>query len=151
MKPANIIHYEWRNKPEKCTIGGKTCEFKSQIERKWALYLQYLHDLGAIDGWEYEPKTFHFKERYGMKHQYTPDFIVAEDGEIIYHEVKTSLRQKDISRFRRLVMDFPETKMVLILPNDAKNMKQKLLKQQALKYIERIAYCNPLFKKFSIK
>lgn len=149
------IHYEWRNKPERCIIGGKDCSFKSQIERKWALYLQRLLELGAIDFWDYETTTFEFDERYRIKRQYTPDFEVRETIEhglkqTSFHEVKTSLRQTDIRRFKLMAADFPLVTMVLILPSCRKG-RQSILRGNALKYIARVVYANPLFKKWSIR
>lgn len=150
-----IIHIDWHNKPETCTIGGKTCNFKSQIERKWANYLQILKDLGAIEDWEYEPKTFQFKERCRIKRQYTPDFSVIDMLEdcrqTVYHEVKTALRQTDIRRFKLMAADFPNEIMVLILPYCSRKSNQSRLRGNALKYIARIVYAGPLFNKFSIK
>lgn len=150
-----VIHYEWRNKPERCIIGGNDCSFKSQIERKWALYLQILLDLGAIDFWDYETTTFEFDERYRIKRQYTPDFEVRETIEHglkqrVFHEVKTSLRQTDIRRFKLMAADFPKVTMVLILPCCRKG-RQSILRGNALKYVARVVYANPLFNKWSIR
>lgn len=150
-----IIHYEWHNKPETCIIGGKKYTYKSQIERKWAEYLQKLKDLGAIIDWFYEPKTFEFTERFRHKRIYTLDFSVTEEERhkitTVYHEVKTSLRQTDIRRFRYMAMDYPDVRMVLVLPYCAKNTNQARLRGNALRYCERIVYCNALFNKFSIR
>jgi len=150
-----IIHYEWRNKPERCVIGGQDCHFKSQIERKWALYLQILLDLGAIDFWGYETKTFEFDERYRIKRQYTPDFEVHETIEHglkqkCFHEIKTALRQTDIRRFKLMAADFPNETMVLVLPSCRKG-RQSILRGNALKYVQRVVYANPIFNKFRIK
>ena len=155
LSEANVIHYEWRNQPERCIIGGKDCSFKSQIERKWALYLQMLLDLGAIDFWDYETTTFEFEERHRIKRQYTPDFEVRETIEhglkqTVFHEVKTSLRQTDIRRFRLMAADFPNETMVLILPSCRKG-HQSILRGKALKYVARVVYANPIFKKMGIK
>lgn len=150
-----VVRYEWRNKPERCIIGGKDYTYKSQIERKWATYLQYLKELGAIIEWLYEPKTFHHKERFRNKRIYTPDFSVTEEERhkitTVYHETKTSLRQTDIRRFRYMSMDYPDVRMVLVLPYCARSSNQARLRGNALKYCERIVYCQPLFKKFGIK
>jgi len=158
--PFNIvkertIHYEWRNKPEPCTIGGQDCSFKSQIERKWALYLQMLLELQAIDFWGYETTTFEFTERYRLKRQYTPDFEVHETIEHgikqkVWHEIKTSLRQTDIRRFKLMAADFPNETMVLVLPCCRKG-NQSILRAKALKYVARVVYANPIFKKMGIK
>lgn len=150
------IHYNWHNKPERCIIGGKDYQYKSQIERKWATYLQILKDLGAIIDWEYEPTQFEFNERYRHRRVYTLDFRVKEQGgygKILtaYHEVKTSLRQTDIRRFKYMNADYPDVRMVLILPYCSRNSNQARLRGLALKYCERILYANPLFNKFSIR
>lgn len=158
MKPletTRTIHYEWRNKPERCIIGGKDCSFKSQIERKWALYLQKLLELGAIDFWDYETKTFEFKERHRIKRQYTPDFEVRETIEhglkqTVFHEVKTSLRQTDIRRFKLMHYDYPLVMMVLVLPC-CRTGRQSILRGNALRYVDRVVFANPLFNKMGIR
>ena len=156
MAKDRIIHYEWRNKPQEVVIDGRQFKFKSLIEYRWAQYLQCLFDLGAILSWDYEPKQFLFKERFRHKRVYTPDFFVTEQapyGKIIecYHETKTSLRQTDIRRFRYMAADYPDVRMVLLLPYCDKSSKQTILRANAMKYVERITYCNPLFKKFGIR
>ena len=148
------ICYEWRNKPERCIIGGQDCSFKSQIERKWATYLQMLLELGAIEFWGYETTVFEFNERYRIKRQYTPDFEVRETIEHglkqkVWHEVKTALRQTDIRRFKLMAADFPNETMVLILPCCRKG-RQSILRGNALKYVARVVYANPIFKKMGI-
>lgn len=150
-----IIHYDWHNKPQNVVIDGREFKFKSQIEYRWAQYLQVLKDIGAIIDFEYEPKQFEFKERFRHKRVYTLDFSVTEEERYkivtVYHEVKTSLRQTDIRRFRYMNMDYPDIRMVLILPYCAKSTNQGRLRGNALRYVERIVYCNGLFKKWSIK
>ncbi len=147
------IHYQWRNKPEEIIIGGRTFKFKSQVEKRWACYLESLLKLGAIDSWEYEPRKFEFGERWRTRKQYTPDFLIKEDGEENYHEVKTSLRQVDILRFRLLKADFPEVKIALIIfgPENTRSANKIRLRQNASKYVERIVFANPLLKKFGIR
>lgn len=150
------VCFEWRNEPQDVMIDGRHFLFKSKIEYRWALYLQRLLELNAIDSWDYETTTFEFEERYRTRRQYTPDFEVNETigfdcKEKAFHEVKTSLRQTDIRRFRLMAADFPKENMVLILPFCSTNSKQSRLRGNALKYVQRIVYANPLFKKFGIK
>lgn len=144
-----IIHYDWHNKPQEA-FGYK---FKSKVEYKWAQYLQKLLELGAIISWEYEPKTFEFGERWRVRKQYTPDFLVKEDGDEVYHEVKTSLRQTDVTRLRCLHIDFPEVRIVLVLfgPEKTSNANQNRLRSNSRKYVERIVFAGPLIRKFGIK
>ncbi len=153
-----VIHYEWRNIPQHVFIDGREFKFKSKIEYKWAQYLQKLLELEAIDFWDYETTTYEFAERYRTKRQYTPDFEVHETiglgsgkiRHICFHEVKTALRQTDIRRFKLMAADFPKVTMVLILPT-CRTGRQSILRGNALKYVERVVYCNPLFNKFGIR
>lgn len=153
-RKTSVIHYEWHNKPEECMIDGRQFKFKSQIERKWALYLQRLLELGAIEFWDYESKTFEFKERYRKRRIYTPDFVIREKFQglmqTVYHEVKTALRQTDVMRFKLMAADFPMVNMVLVLPS-CRTGRQAILRGNALKYVERVVYCNPLFNKMGIR
>lgn len=150
-----VIHYEWRNKTQDVVMGGRHLLFKSKIEYRYAQYLQKLLELGAIDFWGYENKTFEFAERYRKRSIYTPDFEVHEThcGHklISWHEVKTSLRQNDIRRFKLMAADYPMEEMVLVLPYCSHNTKQSRLRGNAQKYVRRIFYCDPYFRKFGIK
>ncbi len=142
------IYYEWRNqRPE--AFGYK---FKSKCEYRWACYLESLLKLGAIQSWEYEPKKFEFGERWRVRKQYTPDFFVKEDGDGIYHEVKTSLRQTDVTRFRCLAADYPDVRIVLVIfgPEHTNKSNQNRLRSNARKYVHRVVFANPLCKKFGI-
>jgi len=150
-----VIHYEWRNKTQDVMIDGRHFKFKSKIEYRYAQYLQKLLELRAIDYWDYESRTFEFAERYRKRRIYTPDFEVREthygNKEISWHEVKTSLRQTDIRRFRLMAADYPKIDMVLVLPYCAHSPKQSRLRGNAQKYVRRIFYCDPYFRKFGIK
>jgi hypothetical protein len=128
--------------------------FRSQAERRWADYLETLKELGAIKSWEYEPKRFACGQHNNKWRFYTPDFKVIEDDnglEVeVWHEVKMSLEQKDISRFKWFVGAHPDKIIVLILPRAAKK-RQAELRYKAHNYVKRIVYANPLYKKYGIK
>jgi hypothetical protein len=142
------VHYEWRNKPQEA-FGYS---FKSKVEYRWACYLEKLKELGAIWEWFYEPTIFEFSERWRKRRIYTPDFGIDDDDGYYYQEVKTSLRQNDITRFRCLAADFPKEKIVLVLfgPENTRNTKQIILRANASKYVERTVFANKLLKKFGI-
>jgi len=148
---GRTVHYDWHNqRPEK--YGYK---FKSKAERMWADYLEFLKELGAIEEWEYEPETFQCGTKYRKERIYTPDFRVMENYKghttTVYHEVKTSLRQKDISRFKWL-KEFHVVIIVLVLPNRPKrSVKQIDLLAKARKYVDRVVFANPLYRKHGIK
>ena len=144
-----VIHYEWRNQPQEA-FGYR---FKSKVECRWAQYLEKLKELGAIDSWLYEHFTFEFGERWRVRKQYTPDFLIVENGIEVYHEVKTSMRQTDVTRFRCLRADFPEVRIVLVIfgPEHTRKANQNRLRSNARKYVERIVFARPLCKKMGIK
>lgn len=150
------IEYEWRNQPQSVRIGEKNCKFKSKQEMKWALYLQFLKENGAIIKWEYEPRRFEFKERWKRKHVYTPDFRVEElvdrkIVQVVWHEVKTSLRQRDVLRFKLMAADYPNEIMVLVLNSGTRKQRQMEIIDNARRYIARIVYAAPIFRKFNIR
>lgn len=153
---ARTVHFEWRNEPQHVFIDGREFNFKSKAEYRWAQYLQLLKNIKAIEEWSYEPTTFEGRMRYRKIRVYTPDFLVMEDGEDIYHEVKTALRQKDITRFKYLKADYPDVKIVLVLMSKPKGLsassrKQVILIANAEKYVERTVFAKAIFHKFGIK
>jgi hypothetical protein len=142
---------DWHNKPEQKY--GYT--FKSKIERKWADYLESLKHIRAIESWGYETRKFDCGSKYNKKRVYTPDFEVVEDGIHAFHEVKTALRQHDVSRFKWLRQAEPDLVIILVLPycptgKTKSGARQIELISNAEKYVNRIVYANPLFKKFGI-
>ena len=148
----NRVTSLWHNKPQHVWINGREFKFKSKVEYRWGLYLQLLKDLGAITAWDYEPKKFIFSERWRKRRTYVPDFFIKEDGEEFYQEVKTSMRQTDVTRFRCLRADFPEVKIVLVIfgPEHTRKANQNRLRSNARKYVERIVFANQLLRKFGI-
>jgi hypothetical protein len=118
FEKTRTVHFEWRNKrPE--AFGYK---FKSKAEFKWATYLELLKKSDdPLSDWMYEPKRFQAKKvRWNKWYQYTPDFRVDTkqnngDGTFCFvhewHEVKTSLRQKDVTRFKWFKTDYPEERI----------------------------------------
>ena len=144
---GRTVHFDWHNKrPEKY---GYT--FKSDQERKWADYLELLKLSENIESWEYEPKQFQFEERLRKKGVYTPDFHVEYAISDEWHEVKTSLRQKDIYRLKQFRTDFPNEKIVLILNSCPKrSINQIRLVENARKYVNEIIYAAPIFRKLGI-
>lgn len=150
------IHFDWRNQPQHVILGGKECRFKSKQEYKWAQYLELLKQNGVVTDWEYEPRRFEFKERWRHRHVYTPDFRVEELVgkeliQVVWHEVKVALRQRDILRFKLMSLDYPDEIMVLILNAGSNKLRQIILKENAMKYINRIVYAQPIFRKLGIK
>jgi len=107
-------------------IGGKLRYYKSRFEAKWACVLELcllIPDLAKtifgvrIKSWDYEQKTFDFTEhkKHGVT-VYRLDFgIVTENDELIYHEIKGLMEQKDVTRLRCLKRYYPDVKAALII------------------------------------
>jgi hypothetical protein len=154
------IEYDWHNQRPQ----GFGYRFKSKQEYRWACYLElvcrsnFISRHGGWIGWGYELKTFEFKERHRKRGQYTPDFrISVADGDIPeiityeWHEVKTSLRQKDIYRFKQFRIDYPEERIILVLNSmPKKNLKQLRLLDNARKYIDDVIIAGPILRKLGL-
>lgn len=152
---GGMVHFEWRNQPVTITIDGKTCHFKSIQEYTYARWLDIQKYCGEIDDWFYESRLFEFVERHRKRTQYTPDFeVVKKDnlgGKIReWHEVKMSLRQPDIRRFKYMAADYPDETMVLVLNYHSKSTKQRRLLGNAEKYVKEVIYAGPIFNKLGI-
>jgi len=141
------IEYEWHNQPQSA-FGVK---FRSKQERRWATWLEILRHCDEIKSWEYEPKRFEFKERYRKKGVYTPDFrVVKTDGSVEWHEVKTALRPSDVYKFRQMSLDYPDVRLVLVVPRPARRQKQAALQAKARKYLADVIYAAGIFKSVGI-
>ena len=138
---------DWHNKRYDVIIDGQHCKFRSKFEYRWALYLQRLVVLGAIDSWEYEPKRFWFEQIKQGVRGYTPDFRVVEDGETVWHETKVHLVGKDITKFHRMQIYYPDEKLILVMhARKGRRAKKKQVDklEAANKYTHRIVYANEI-------
>lgn len=145
---GRTVHFEWHNKrPE--AFGY---QFKSNQEYRWAQYLNILIHGSNVDWWTYEPKVFTFKERHRKRGQYTPDFYVHhKDYSDEWHEVKTSLRQKDVTRFKYFKDDYPDERIVLVLNSTpTQSLKQLILLEKARKYVDDVIIAGPILRKLGI-
>jgi hypothetical protein len=67
-----------------------------------------------IDGWEYEPKTFWFKEIKRGVRSYVPDFKVWKDGEYWWEEVKGWMDSKSKTKLKRMAKYYPDEKIEIV-------------------------------------
>lgn len=171
---------DWHNKRYDVVIDGQRCKFKSKFEYRWALYLQQLVELGEIVSWEYELYRFWFEKiRQGVR-GYTPDFKVVLKGNspskecescpttssaacnscphfltVIWHETKVHLVAKDITKYHRMQIYYPDEKLILVMDRrKGKRAKRKQVNalEAANKYTHRIIYANEisLFKQIKV-
>ena len=149
-------------------VGGKRCYFKSKFELRWAQYLEWLKLAGEIVNWEYEPDKFEFEGIRSGTVFYTPDFrvnkvkeMVDDEGkgylaqEVIYHECKGHLTQKDVTKFKRMATYHPDVKLELVMQYipikpTRKNAEKIRRIDNARKYVERVFDGSKVLKQLSL-
>lgn len=137
---------DWHN--ERPVIFG--IQFRSKEEGKWARYLELLKKSGHIASWEYEPKAFDMKERYRKKVRYTPDFRVTYLNHTVeYHEVKAGFAcwQPVVKKFKQLRADYPDERIILVVPYQPKSGKNLDKLEKAKKYVDDVTISGPIFRK----
>jgi len=113
------------------------CEFKSEAEYRYACHLEKQREAGEIDEWKYE----HFRFEFGDYTTYTPDFkVIGRRIGTQYHEVKVSLTQHDVKRFRLMSEYYPNEYLVLAIPRAPKRGNQKRLFDNCKNYIKEVVY-----------
>jgi len=102
------------------SAGGRRADledryFRSSWEANYARFLNWLKARGAIQAWEFEPKTFVFETIKRGTRAYTPDFrVLFPDGRVEWHEVKGWLDPKSKTRLARMRKYFPGEVVKLI-------------------------------------
>lgn len=138
-------HPYGRARPETVEINGKEIYLRSQVEVRFAYALQRLKEAGAIIEWQHEPKDFWFQ---GVKRgtcSYRPDFHAAwadpKTGSVWYEtKSKNGLKQKDVTKYKRMAKDYPDITLVLVLGGPPSTTRQKILLDNALKYVDHVSY-----------
>jgi len=153
---GRVVHFDWHNERPR----GFGYQFKSKAEYRWACYLDLLKKSGELLAWGYETHKFEFRERHRKKGVYTPDFFLKynydqnkKDYEVKteYHEVKTSLRQKDVYRFKQFRLDYPYERIILVLSSmPKKSVKQLRLLENARKYVDDVIIAGPILRKLGL-
>jgi hypothetical protein len=96
-------------------IDGKRMYLKSDWERKYALYLDYMKKHGHIMDWEYEPETFWFDKIKRGTNNYKPDFrVLFPTGNYEYIEVKGHTTSKDLTKWKRMKKYHPHINLRVI-------------------------------------
>ena len=138
-----------RNRPSTETVGGKTCHFRSQLEYKWAQYLQLLKEQSHIWDWLYEPHTFYFPNEKTAPVQYTPDFqVFVPDIGHFWQELKGYHDGPTNSKLRRMAKHYPDEIFELVLQRIPKKNKAKGAgrRRVAAKYTRRIIDASVIFR-----
>jgi len=140
------IHTDVTFKQGWSIVGGKRYYFRAGFEVEWAQYLQFLKEIGEIEDWEYEPEPFWFEGIKRGTNNYRPDFKVSyKDGDYCWHETKGNLKQKDITKFRRMAKYDPDEKIILVMQRkQTKQVKQIMLISKALEYVHGLIFADKL-------
>lgn len=122
------IRRKFGNKPETCEIGGKTCNFRSQSEKKVAKYLQLLVDSDFYQDWAFEQTMFRFDNP--ILQNYVMDFdVLRKDGTFFYVEVKGLMDKYSRDRITVLLTERPEVELWVVFTGKkemAKFMRRKI-------------------------
>ena len=96
-------------------IDGKRMYLKSNWERRYALYLDFMKKHKHIVDWWYEPETFWFEGIKRGTNNYKPDFKVQfPSGNFEFYEVKGYYDAKSLTKIKRMAKYHPNTKLNLV-------------------------------------
>jgi hypothetical protein len=126
----------YRNRPETMEIGGKTYNFRSQLEIKVAKYLELLKVSGQIKDWAYEQTTFTFDDQIVCK-KYIIDFdVIRPDGTFYYIEAKGYVDKHTIDRLTVLFTKRPEVRVWMVF--QGKRDRDKFLRRKVSRQCDRV-------------
>ena len=143
---------------KRTTDDGRVRKFRSKLECRWSIYLDFLLGAGEIQRWEYEPCFFDFPIRHGIT-RYMPDFYVVEkDGSITWHECKGRLDSKSMTKLRRFAKYYPDEKLWLIFDGLPRAntfslwaIKQRVAIDKIEPLVERVVDASVIFRQIGIK
>jgi hypothetical protein len=113
-------------------IDGKRMYLKSNWEKRYALYLDFMKKHKHILDWEYEPDTFWFDGIKRGTNNYKPDFKVQfPSGNFEYYEVKGYMDSKSLTKIKRMAKYHPNIKLNVIdkvwFTNNGKILKKVII------------------------
>jgi hypothetical protein len=89
-------------------IDGKKMYLKSNWEKRYALYLDFMKKHKHVTDWEYEPDTFWFDGIKRGTNNYKPDFkVLFPSGNHEYFEVKGFMDSKSKTKIKRMAKYHP--------------------------------------------
>ena len=96
-------------------VDGKRFYARSQAEKKFGLFLNYLKQHAIIKYFAHEPRTFWFEGIRRGCVSYKPDFLVEEnDGSHWWAEVKGYMDAKSATKLKRFAKYFPDEEIRVI-------------------------------------
>lgn len=96
-------------------IDGKRMYLKSNWEKRYALYLDFMKRHNHISDWWYEPETFWFNGIKRGTNNYKPDFkVLFPSGNFEFFEVKGYYDAKSLTKIKRMAKYHPNIKLNLV-------------------------------------
>jgi hypothetical protein len=96
-------------------IDGKRMYLKSNWEKRYALYLDFMKKHKHVTDWEYEPDTFWFDGIKRGTNNYKPDFkVLFPSGNYEYFEVKGFMDSKSKTKIKRMAKYHPNILLKVI-------------------------------------
>ena len=150
FEPGPQVQADYNNNPIVATVGGKYCEFRSEFEYRWAMYLQYRKESGEILDWEYEVYSYNFAEM-GYKTppwNYLTDFLVTPSiDRKVCQECKGKLSNKDIIKFKRVQEKYPDDRIELVLYRIPQSgSKSAAIRANAARFVDKIINAEEVFR-----
>ncbi|MCK5609169.1 hypothetical protein KAR91_45260 [Candidatus Pacearchaeota archaeon] len=145
---AKLIR-NFNNQRVTATIGVKEYHFRSKLEYRWSLYLEFLKQGGEIQDWFYEKDLFVFPGETTAPVRYLMDFtIIDKDGSTYYNETKGYHDGSTNTKLRRTAKYYPDAIVELVLMSIPKKNKAKGASRRriAAKYTRRIIDASVIFK-----
>lgn len=112
-------------------IGGKTIHYRSNWEKNYGYYLQWLKEIKEIKDWEYEPlPRYEFIVKEGERYRalslgYLPDFkVVNNDGSFYLVELKGA--KQGMMKLKRMKKYYKDVKIELITSKEYSILKKKV-------------------------
>lgn len=133
------VRREFRNHKHTVCIGGKTFSVDSDLEERYARYLEILKQSGNIIDWNRNGIAFEFRGAVRGPTVYTPDFRIQTGNGEQYHETKGYLEGRDITKYRRMREFYPDVQVHLIMQRMPKRGKMVNRIASARKYCARVA------------
>lgn len=148
-EPNKRIVKEVNSRRVTAAVGGQKCYFRSILEYRWALYLQWLREQKQILYWAYEPFVYDFTS-YAYEtgpYKYRPDFLVCEmDKTKVIQECKGYHDGATNRKFQRTLKHFPDVIFELVLQRIPKNRSKGAARRHtASRYVRRIIDASEIF------
>lgn len=127
---------DFHNRCERVEINGKVCNFRSQLEKHVAGYLELLRLGGHIKDWSFETTTFQFPDD-----KWLVDFDVRNnDDSFEYFEAKGMFDARSRRKLKLVFKYRPDAKITMVFQNKRDMQKARL----SAKYCYRFCLLNEL-------